>query len=60
MKSIRETLFNNISLRDSPLVLRREVMQAIRKKQPEPPEQTEDVIFHLDNAPAHTAAIQKA
>ena len=37
-------------------VVRRDLIQAIRKKRPELSQQLENVLFHQDNAPAHTAA----
>ena len=60
-------LYNKISLRDSPVtnrlfyglckVLRCDLIHTIRKKLPELSEQIKYVIFHQDNAPAHTAAM---
>lgn len=38
-------------------VVGRDLIQAIRKKRPELSQQLENVIFHQDNAPAHTAAM---
>ena len=38
-------------------VLRRALMQAIRKKRPKLSEQIEYVVFHQDNAPANTATM---
>ena len=37
-------------------VVRRDLIQTIRKKRPELSQQLENVIFHQDNAPAHTTA----
>ena len=37
-------------------VVRRDLIQAIRKKRPELSQQLENVLFHQVNAPAHTAA----
>ena len=37
-------------------VVRRDLIQAIRKKRPELSQQLENVLFHQDNTPVHTAA----
>ena len=38
-------------------VIRRDLIQAIRKKRPELSQNLENVLFHQDKAPAHTAAM---